>query len=121
MAFEGIRVLSRKEKNVNFRTATHNYLLREDDQYDGRFFGAVQAQGRVRALYSMTLKNFAEEPIRRVRDAIIRLSCEELSADGSAGAGWDAPIEAIAMMSGASLCNAESVSYFEPKFCKFPV
>jgi hypothetical protein len=99
MASEGIRVLSRKEKNVNFRTATHNYLLREDDQYDGRFFGAMQAQGRVRALYNMTLKKFAEEPIRRVRDAIIRLSCEDLLVNSS-GAGWDAPVEAIAMMSG---------------------
>lgn len=105
MSCEGIRVLSRKEKNVNFRTATHNFLLREDDQYDGRYFGALQAQGRVRALYGMTIKNYAEEPIKRVRDAISRLSSEDIPSDAS-GCGWNAPVEAIALVSGKPRTNS---------------
>ncbi len=98
MAFEGIRVLSRKEKNINFRTASHNFLLREDDQYDGRFFGALQTQSRVRALYSMTIKSYVEEPVRRAREAIERVSSKESFAWD--GLGPRSNVEVIAIISG---------------------
>jgi hypothetical protein len=46
-----ITFLSRKEKNVHFRTAAHNFLVKHDDQYDIRFQATMYCREQLEGLY----------------------------------------------------------------------
>lgn len=59
----GIRLLSRKERNANFRTAAHNVLIKSDDQYDARYHATTLVHTKLWALYNTVLSALTSEAL----------------------------------------------------------
>ena len=74
---EGVRILSRKSKNVNFRTATHNALLASDDQYDARYHATVLSQSKVWSLYQTVMGSLMSEALENLRNSFIEFQSQK--------------------------------------------
>lgn len=61
-----MKFLHRKEKNVNYRTATHNVLMKNNDQYDAQYYAVLLCQSKLQALYSTVMRSLIKETIEKI-------------------------------------------------------
>jgi hypothetical protein len=62
----GVHFLARKEKNVNFRTASHNALVQSDDQYDAKYHASALLHSKLWGLYSAVISSICAPTVQKL-------------------------------------------------------
>ncbi len=62
-----VRVISKKAKNVNYRSASHNVLIKHDDSYDALYHSAVVCHKKLRQLYDSVLDSLIADILHKLK------------------------------------------------------